>query len=135
MKKLMVLLALPKVFEKRQENTEIIEDETDFEEDDDNKPQLIVIEPLENDEFHEISTDYLCLKDYDKQDINALQLEYLLEDQHYFIVSPRDMFFGKPRDEDDHLDWLLLQENFEKALKYAETHHRRLRRHTIYQIG
>ena len=45
------------------------------------------------------------------QDINALQLEYLLEDQHYFIVSPRDMFFGKPRDEDDHLDWLLLQEN------------------------
>ena len=47
--------------------SEISEDETDFEEDDDNKPQLIVIEPLENDEFHEISTDYLCLKDYDKQ--------------------------------------------------------------------
>ena len=43
--------------------------------------------------------------------MNNLSLEYLLEDQHYFIVSPRDMFFGKPRDEDDHLDWLLLQEN------------------------
>ena len=84
------------------------------EENDDNKPQLIVIEPLDNDDFHEISTDYLCLKDYDKQGadlMNTLSLEYLLEDQHYFIVSPRDMFFGKPRDEDDHLDWLLLQEN------------------------
>ena len=84
------------------------------EENDDNKPQLIVIEPLDNDDFHEISTDYLCLKDYDKQGADLmknLSLEYLLEDQHYFIVSPRDMFFGKPRDEDDHLDWLLLQEN------------------------
>jgi len=138
MKKLMVLLALPKVIEGRLVNIGEEETELEEEENDDNKPQLIVIEPLDNDDFHEISTDYLCLKDYDKQGadlMNTLSLEYLLEDQHYFIVSPRDMFFGKPRDEDDHLDWLLLQENFEKALKYAETHHRRLRRHSIYLIG
>ena len=63
-----------------------MEEDDDEEETDENKPQLIVIEPLENDEFHEISTDYLCLKEYDnKNDINNLQLEYLLEDQHYFI--------------------------------------------------
>ena len=69
----------------------------------------MVIEPLVED-FHEISTDYLCLKDYEQHPIDDLHLEYLLEDKHYFIVSPKDIFFGKPRDEDDHIDWLLLQE-------------------------
>ena len=95
MDRLIVLLVMPKV-----KNDEEL---------DENKPQLMVIEPLVED-FHEISTDYLCLKDYEQHPIDDLHLEYLLEDKHYFIVSPKDIFFGKPRDEDDHIDWLLLQE-------------------------
>ena len=95
MDRLIVLLVMPKV-----KNDEEL---------DENKPQLMVIEPLVDD-FHEISTDYLCLKEYDQHPIDDLHLEYLLEDKHYFIVSPKDIFFGKPRDEDDHIDWLLLQE-------------------------
>ena len=96
MDKLMVLLVMPKV--------------KNDDDGDENKPQLMVIEPVAND-YNEISTDYLSLTDYEEHPVDDLHLEYLLEDKHYFIVSPKDIFFGKPRDEDDHIDWLLLQEN------------------------
>ena len=81
----------------------------DGEDEEDDKPQLMIIEPLEDD-YNVISTDYLCLKNHDKHSVHDLHLEYLLEDQYYFIVSPNDIFFGKPRDEDDHVEWLILQQ-------------------------
>lgn len=141
MDKLLVLLAYPKAL-----NTE---------EQEENKPQLTIIEPLEDDDFNEVSTDYLCLKDYEKLSAEELHLDYLQDDKHYFIVSPGDIFFGKPRDQDDHVDWLLLQEEvngielvlliwkskiclrfqFEKALSFAETHVKQLRRHSVFQVG
>jgi hypothetical protein len=95
MDKLLVLLTKPKVLSEEDEE--------------ENQPQLTIIDPLEDD-YTEVSTDFLCLKDYDNYVASDLHLEYLIEDKHYFIVSPRDIFFGKPRDADDHVDWLLMQE-------------------------
>ena len=107
MDKLMVVLAVPKG-----PNEDISEEE--------NKPQLIVIEPLNHEDFNEISTDYLDVKNYNN-DVNFrdFSLQYLLEDKHYFIVSPRDIFFAKPRDEDDHLDWLLDHQEVRKILEFS----------------
>ena len=122
MDKLIVLLTTPKV---------VVQDGEDVEDD---KPQLMIIEPIEDD-YNVISTDYLCLKDHDKHSIHDLNLEYLLEDQYYFIVSPNDIFFGKPRDEDDHVDWLILQQEYEKALSYTESHVKQLHRFSIYTVG
>ena len=56
--------------------------------DEENKPQLIVIE-ANDDDYNEISTDYLCFTDYQLHNVQDLHLEYLLEDKHYFIVSPQ----------------------------------------------
>ena len=98
MDKLIVLLTTPKV----------ICDEDD--EDDDGKPQLMIIEPLDDD-YNVVSTDYLKMKNHEEHSIQDLHLEFLLHDQNYFIVSPREIFFGKPRDEDDHVEWLILQKD------------------------
>ena len=35
-----------------------------------------------------------------------------MEDRHFFIVSPRDIVVGKPRDTDDRIDWLLQHDRF-----------------------
>ena len=77
MDKLVVLLATPKV----------ICDEDD--EDDDGKPQLMIIEPLDDD-YNVVSTDYLKMKNHEEHSIQDLHLEFLLHDQNYFIVSESD---------------------------------------------
>ncbi len=41
--------------------------------------------------------------------------EYLIEDNMYFIVSPKDIVIARERDQDDHISWLLEQELFEVA--------------------
>ena len=51
--------------------------------------------------------------------------------QHYFVVSPKDVVVGKPRDEDDHIDWLLEQGSFETSLDFAEDKARLLGRHNV----
>ena len=33
------------------------------------------------------------------------------------------------------MEWLLIHDQFEKALKYVEANARKLRRHTLYQVG
>ena len=68
----------------------------------------MIVEPFEDD-YNVVSTDYLCFKDHEKHSVHDLHLEYLLQDKYYFIVSPNDIFFGKPRDEDDHVEWLITQ--------------------------
>ena len=40
-------------------------------------------------------------------------LECLMEDNMYFIVSPKDLVVARQRDLDDHLSWLLEHEMFE----------------------
>ena len=54
--------------------------------------------------------------------------------QHYFVVSPKDVVVGKPRDEDDHIDWLLEQGSFETSLDFAEDKARLLRRHNVLKV-
>ena len=39
-----------------------------------------------------------------------------MEDRHFFIVSPRDIVVGKPRDTDDRIDWLLQHDRFAEVL-------------------
>ena len=82
-----------------------------------------MLEPTSSEDYNEISTDYLWLQNtQETQDqANDLHLEYLLEDKHYFIVSPRDIFFSKPRDEDDHLDWCLMQQKVHTLLSYSHS--------------
>jgi len=58
-----------------------------------------------------------------------------MEDRHYFIMSPKDIVLGKPRDEDDHIEWLLEHKQFEQALEQSEQQKKLLKRFTCLQVG
>lgn len=45
----------------------------------------------------------------------CLFTESVAEDNHFFIISPKDVVVAKPRDEDDHVAWLLEHHNYEVA--------------------
>ena len=80
----------------------------------------MIVEPFEDD-YNVVSTDYLCFKDHEKHSVHDLHLEYLLQDKYYFIVSPNDIFFGKPRDEDDHVEWLITQQEVCDVFVYIKS--------------
>ena len=100
--KLLVVLALPK------ERDEVGRRQ---------RPQLMVFDPLQ--QFQLVSTDLLSVRGHEEHGPGQYQLEYLLEDKHYFIMSPKDVVLGKPRDEDDHIEWLLQHQQFEAALSQS----------------
>ena len=42
--------------------------------------------------------------------------EAIIEENMYFIVSPKDIVIARQRDQDDHITWLLEHEMFEVTL-------------------
>jgi len=80
-------------------------------------------------------SDLLSIKDCESYKAKDYHLECLVEEKHFFIVSPKDVVVAKPRcikfaiilpklfsfrDVDDHIEWLLSKEKFEEALECAE---------------
>ncbi|MES1917128.1 MAG: hypothetical protein MHM6MM_008887, partial [Cercozoa sp. M6MM] len=51
------------------------------------------------------------------------------------IVSPFDVVMAVPRDADDHIDWLLRQQHFKKAMLAAKTYEKELERHTLWGVS
>lgn len=97
------------------------------------RPQLLIVEPFDDD-FAEVSTDLLSVRGYENYKPSEYHLEYLLEDKFYFVVSPKDVVVGKPRDEDDHIDWLLFHGSYAEALESAEHQSKLLRRHNLKKV-
>ena len=65
------------------------------------------MEPSGPTDYVEVCTDLLSIRGYEQYQPSDFHMEYLNEDQHYFIVSPKDVVVGKPRDMDDHVEWLI----------------------------
>ena len=40
-------------------------------------------------------------------------VENVKEDNLFYIISPRDVVVARPRDQDDHITWLIKHEDFE----------------------
>ena len=116
--------------------------------DDPTRVEMLVVEALEDD-FNYISTDVLAIDGEETtvmEDVGSANdrklnsphdydLECLLADKQYYVISPNELVMGKPCDMDDHIDWLLDHEKFEDALASAEQNPRILRRHSIIDIG
>ena len=98
------------------------------------RPQVIVVEPRPQG-FNEVCSDVLSIRGHERYKAKDYHLESLVEDKHFFIVSPRDIVVGKPRDTDDRIDWLLQHDRFSEALAEAEAGSRGLRRHTVVAVG
>ena len=115
---LLVLLAIPK---------ELDEDGKQ------ERPQLMVFDPSEN--YRLVSTDLLSIRGHEEHKPKDYTLEYLFEDKQYFILSPKDIVLGKPRDEDDHIEWLLDHKQFEQALEQTQKLERQLKKFTHLGVG
>eukprot|EP01135_Chromosphaera_perkinsii_P002515 Nk52_evm31s224 gene=Nk52_evmTU31s224 len=95
------------------------------------RPELRIV-TYDNDE---ISSDALTLINYENLRASDYQLDHLAIDGVYFVVSPHDIVMGKPRDIDDHISYLIMNEKFEEALLDAENHERELRTNSLVEIG
>lgn len=80
-----------------------------------NQPRIKVNHPLVEDSI-EVSNDLMPIKGFEKYVFTDYQLEYLYEDNLYFIISPKDVVIAKPKEEDDHIEWLVSKKKFEQAL-------------------
>lgn len=81
-----------------------------------NRPELRII-----DQGEETSADALGISQFHLYGCN----DYLLAaskrpGEGYFVVSPKDVVVVRPRDEADHVEWLVERERFEEALGAAE---------------
>lgn len=65
---------------------------------------------------------------------NDYHLEVLVEEKHFYIVSPKDIVVAKPCDLDDHITWLQSRGRFEEAMQAAEGKELQLRNHDMLSI-
>ncbi|KAI8852801.1 hypothetical protein BC829DRAFT_360401 [Chytridium lagenaria] len=71
-----------------------------------------------------IANDVLSLFGYEHYRANDYRLEYLPApnpaERTFYVVSPKDIVVAKPRDLDDHIEWLVERARYEEALQAAE---------------
>ena len=87
--------------------------------DDDGKaqrPVMYVVEPQAN-SFVELRYDSLSLRGYQHLACNDYHLECLIEENNFFIVSPKDVVVATPYDADDRIQWLIEHCKYESAME------------------
>jgi hypothetical protein len=82
-----------------------------------NRPELRLI-----DKGEEISADALSLSNYHMYGCNDYSLikSQRPGEEVFFVVSPSDIIVVRPRDEADHIEWLVDRQRYEEALTAAE---------------
>lgn len=98
------------------------------------QPELHIM----NDENEEISADVLALHGFEHYQANDYVLEFLDEEDMFYVVGPKDLVAARPRDQDDHIEWLLDHERYGDALQAArdaEKYHGGSHRFDVHEIG
>jgi hypothetical protein len=65
------------------------------------RPELRIA-TMKNDE---VCSDALSIRGFEAYRANDYHLEFLPTDNHFYIVSPKDIVVAKPCDLDDHITW------------------------------
>ncbi|CAB3364914.1 Hypothetical predicted protein [Cloeon dipterum] len=100
------------------------------------RPQLYVVEPKVGGDYDELSTDCLSLRGYQQYSCNDYHLDCLVEENRFFIVSPKDVVVASPYDVDDRIQWLIEHERYEAAMEVVTNADKKeLRRHTLIDVG
>ncbi|EDQ88148.1 uncharacterized protein MONBRDRAFT_26746 [Monosiga brevicollis MX1] len=83
----------------------------------------------------EISDECLPMDGHEMYRSTDYWLEGIIEEQQYYIVSPKDIIVAKQRTWDDHIDWQIGLGNFDEAFRMAKEHARLLSRHSPSSVG
>lgn len=80
------------------------------------RPTLHIVEPkCEN--FSVICANSLNLRGYKEYSCNDYHLDCLMDENRFFIVSPKDIVTASLYDFDDRIEWLISHNKFEQALE------------------
>ncbi|GBP30829.1 Vacuolar protein sorting-associated protein 41 homolog [Eumeta japonica] len=86
-------------------------------------------------EFTEVSTDTLNIRGYQEYSCNDYHLDMLIEENRYFIVSPKDIIIASPYDINDRINWLMVHSKYEKALIVLEEVGGKTAKHSVVTVG
>ncbi|CDS11660.1 hypothetical protein LRAMOSA03923 [Lichtheimia ramosa] len=98
------------------------------------RPELHII----NEFNEEISADVLSMHGYEHYQANDYMLEFLDEEDMFYVLGPKDMIAARPRDMDDHIEWLMDHERYGEAFeaaREAEAHYGGSHRFDVGEIG
>lgn len=99
------------------------------------RPQLYIVDPG-NEDYIEICTDSLSLRGYEEYKCNDYHLECLIEENRFFIVSPKDIVVASPYDADDRIQWLIEHGKYEAAMDAViKFEGKSLKKHNLFQVG
>eukprot|EP00468_Gymnochlora_sp_CCMP2014_P004179 CAMPEP_0167747640 /NCGR_PEP_ID=MMETSP0110_2-20121227/4396_1 /TAXON_ID=629695 /ORGANISM="Gymnochlora sp., Strain CCMP2014" /LENGTH=423 /DNA_ID=CAMNT_0007632569 /DNA_START=227 /DNA_END=1495 /DNA_ORIENTATION=- len=101
------------------------------------RPELRIISVTSPEKPDEVSSDSIPVRGYEQRKMSEYSLTSIMgpEDEAlYYIISPQDIVVARPRDWDDHLTWLINHEQYEEALKTAESKQAKLKLHKISDI-
>lgn len=90
-------------------------------------PQFMIMNPTSSEEAIEISSDILSTKGYQHYQCLDYHLESLICDDLYFIVCPKDVISVSPREEDDHISWLIERNRYMEALDSIKRYEDKIR--------
>lgn len=96
-------------------------------------PQLKFIEPQPQ-SYTECFHDIILLRGVREYQCNDYRLDFVSEDGLFFIMCPKDVVLAKPREDDDHITWLLEIGKFEEALEAVKAS-RNVRKHSVLTVG
>ncbi|KAI9306269.1 hypothetical protein BJ944DRAFT_160178 [Cunninghamella echinulata] len=80
------------------------------------RPELHILDQHTNEE---ISADVLALNGYELYQANDYVLGFLMEEDMFYVMGPKDVIVARPRGLDDHLEWLLDHEKYGEAFEAA----------------
>ncbi|GIZ02898.1 vacuolar protein sorting-associated protein 41 homolog, partial [Caerostris extrusa] len=97
------------------------------------RPQLRVLE-AHGEDYTLMLSDILTLRGYQEYRCNDYHLDSLADEGLYFILSLKDFVVAKPRNDDDHIAWLLEHERFKEAVE-AVIQSKDLKKYSLLDVG
>lgn len=100
--------------------------------------RIKMVEPLNADLYNDnFSDDLLSPKEFLKTVVTSrdIEMSYLPGENFYFILTPKDLILAKPREEDDHISWLMEKGKFADALARVMANDRRCYNHSVESVG
>lgn len=102
------------------------------------RPQIHILETFPN-TYNELSKDILTPNGWPtihKKDMSNVpySLVSIPGEGIYFIVCPKDIITAKPRDYDDHIDWLIEHSMLKEAYLFARDYSSELVRHSVREL-
>ena len=103
------------------------------------KPEIRVLKTFSNycdEQSKDVLTQRIAGQQHHHRNLSsACKLLSLHEEGIYFIVCPEDVILAKPRDSDDHFEWLIEHSKLEECYNFAKENSASLIRHSIREVG